>query len=64
MASHAQAAFADGQLSALAFANLAAASGERQRDFISLRGQLQTAEISLATLLGFGLPPIAETATS
>jgi outer membrane protein TolC len=64
MAAQAQTAFANGQLSASAFANLAAASGERQRDFISLRGQLQTAEISLATLLGFGLPPIAETATS
>jgi outer membrane protein TolC len=64
MAAQAQTAFANGQLSASAFANLAAASGERQREFISLSGQLQTAEISLATLLGFGLPPIAETATS
>lgn len=51
-------AFDAGQISASAFASLQSAAGERARTAISLRGQFQTAEISLATLLGLGLPPL------
>ena len=58
MADSARRAFGTGQISASAFASLQSAAGERERTSISLRGQLQTAEISLATLLGLGLPPL------
>lgn len=51
-------AFEAGQITAAVFANLQAAAGDRARTAIGLRGQLQTAEISLATLLGLGLPPL------
>ena len=46
------------EITALAFAGLQSAAGDRARTAISLRGQVQTAEISLATLLGLGLPPL------
>ena len=58
MAASARQAFNAGQISASAFASLQSAAGERERTSISLRGQFQTAEISLATLLGLGLPPL------
>ena len=58
MAASARRAFDAGQISASAFASLQNAAGERERTSISLSGQLQTAEISLATLLGLGLPPL------
>lgn len=56
MARDALRAYAAGQLSAPSYANLAALAGERQRNAITLYAQLQNAELSLATLLGFGLP--------
>lgn len=52
-------AYAAGEINATAFATLQATAGERTRAFIGLRGQVQTAEISLATLLGLGLPPLS-----
>ncbi|HEY1857235.1 TolC family protein [Acidocella sp.] len=54
----AQSAYAAGQISAMALANLQTAAGDRLRAKIALRGQVQSAEISLATLLGLGLPPL------
>jgi outer membrane protein TolC len=54
----ARGAYEAGQISATAFATLQATAGERMRAFVALRGQVQTAEISLATLLGLGLPPL------
>lgn len=56
MARGAARAYGAGQLSGPAYANLAALAGERQRNAITLHAQLQNAELSLATLLGFGLP--------
>ncbi len=64
MAASAQTAFADGQISAPALANLQVGAGERQRNYVSLRSQLQSTEISLATLLGLGLPLLEETSPS
>ncbi len=52
-------AYAAGEITSTAFANLASAEADREASAISLRGQLQTAEISLATLLGLGLPRFA-----
>ena len=56
MAQRAARAYGAGQLSGPAYAILAALAGERQRNAITLRAQLHNAELSLATLLGFGLP--------
>ncbi len=56
MAQGAARAYGAGQLSAPAYANLAALAGERRRNAIALHAQLQNAELSLVTLLGFGLP--------
>lgn len=56
MAQGAARAYGAGQLSAPVYANLAALAGERRRNVITLHAQLQNAELSLATLLGFGLP--------
>ena len=56
MAQEAAHAYDSGQLSGPAYANIAALAGERQRNAIALHAQLQNAELSLATLLGFGLP--------
>jgi outer membrane protein TolC len=64
IATSAQTAFEEGQISATSLANLQVAAGERQRSYISLRSQLQSAEISLATLLGLGLPPLEENSPS
>jgi outer membrane protein TolC len=58
MAAGAQKAFAAGQISAPALATIQTIAGERTRAAIALDAQLQTAEISLATLLGLGLPPL------
>ena len=52
-------AFEIGALDALAAANLQTAAGDRAREAITLRTQYLTAEISLATMLGLGLPPMA-----
>ncbi len=52
-------AYATGMLDALSAANLQTAAGERGREAIALNTQARIAEISLATLLGLGLPPIA-----
>jgi outer membrane protein TolC len=60
MAAEAARAYGAGQLSAPAYASIAALAGERQRNAITLQTQLQNAELSLAAMLGFGLP---ETAT-
>ena len=51
-------AFKIGALDALAAANLQTAAGDREREAITLRTQYLTAEISLATMLGLGLPPM------
>jgi len=51
-------AYGAGQLDARAAADLLTAAGDREREAISLRVQLQTAELSLATMLGIGLPPL------
>ncbi len=56
LAQSAARAYGAGQLSGPAYANLAALAGERARNALSLQTQLQNAELSLATLLGFGLP--------
>jgi outer membrane protein TolC len=58
MAASAQTAFSAGQISAPALATIQATAGERERAAIALNAQVQTAEISLATLLGLGLPPL------
>ena len=52
-------AYAAGQLDGPSYAVLSAQAGDRQRDAIALQSQLQTAQLSLATLLGLGLPPAA-----
>jgi outer membrane protein TolC len=58
-ASAARQAFMRGDLEARAETDLIITAGERAREGIALRAQLQTAELSLATLLGLGLPPIS-----
>ncbi len=58
IAEAARRAYETGEISANAFASLQSTAGDQTRTAISLRGQMQTAEISLATLLGLGLPPI------
>lgn len=58
MAAAARTAFAQGQINATALSNLQTAAGDRERNFVSLRSQLQSAEISLVILLGLGLPPL------
>lgn len=62
IAANASHAFAAGGLDARAETNLIIAAGEREREVIQLRTQLQTAEISLAMLLGIGLPAEEEVA--
>jgi outer membrane protein TolC len=59
MATAARQAFASGEISAPAVANIQSAAGERERELIGLRAQLQTADISLAAMLGLGLPPLS-----
>jgi outer membrane protein TolC len=54
----AQNAYASGELDARAAADLLTAAGDREREAIALDVQLQTARLSLATLLGLGLPPL------
>jgi outer membrane protein TolC len=54
----AQKAYAGGELDARAAADLLIAAGDREREAIALHVQLQTAELSLATMLGLGLPPL------
>lgn len=56
IAAQARDAFAHGALDAQSAVNLQTASSDRQRESITLRTQLETAEISLATLIGLGLP--------
>ncbi|OYV48320.1 MAG: hypothetical protein B7Z77_10715 [Acidocella sp. 20-58-15] len=56
IAVNARRAFVTGGLDAWAETDLIIVTGDRQRDAITLRTELQTAELSLATLLGFGLP--------
>ncbi|OYV52908.1 MAG: hypothetical protein B7Z77_01035 [Acidocella sp. 20-58-15] len=56
IAADARHSFAAGEIDARAEADLIFAAGERQREAVQLRTQLQTAELSLAALLGFGLP--------
>ncbi|HQT47093.1 MAG: hypothetical protein B7X08_06555 [Acidocella sp. 20-63-7] len=51
-------AYRAGTIDARAQADLIAAAGERLRETIALRTQLQTGQFSLATLLGLGLPSI------
>ena len=58
-AADARRAFAAGALNVRTETDLITAAGERTRTAISLRAQVQTAELSLATLLGLGLPPIS-----
>jgi outer membrane protein TolC len=58
MAATARREFAASEISAPGFASLQTAAGERERTLIGLRAQLQTADISLATMLGLGLPPL------
>ncbi len=58
MAAAAQTEFAQGQIDAMAYSHLQTAAGERQRNFVSLRSQLQSAEISLVIMLGLGLPSL------
>ena len=56
IAADARRAFAAGGLNAITETNLLIAAGKRQREAIHLRTQLQTAKLSLAALLGLGLP--------
>ncbi len=58
IATAARQAYAAGAISASSFASLQTAAGAREQALISLRGQVQTAEISLTTLLGLGLPTL------
>lgn len=58
----AQSAFKNGNLDALSAVNLQTASADRQREAIALRVELDTARLSLATLLGVGLPSMAHSA--
>jgi outer membrane protein TolC len=59
IAAQAQTAFVNGTLDAPGAVNLQTASSDRRREAILLRAQLLTARLSLATLLGIGLPPMA-----
>jgi outer membrane protein TolC len=59
IAAQARAAFASGALDASSAAGLQSAATSREREAIALRVQLLTARLSLETLLGVGLPPIA-----
>lgn len=56
IAEDARHSFSAGGLDARAETGLITAAGDREREAIQLRTQLQTAEVSLATLLGLGLP--------
>jgi outer membrane protein TolC len=56
IAANARSAFVAGGLDARAETDLIIAAGQRQREAIQLRTQLQTAKLSLAVLLGLGLP--------
>jgi outer membrane protein TolC len=58
-AREAQTEFATGNLDALAAVDIEIAAADRQREAIALKTQLLTARLSLATLLGIGLPPLA-----
>jgi outer membrane protein TolC len=62
IAAQAQTAFANGALDALSAVNLQTAAGDRQREAVALHAQLLTASLSLHTMLGIGLPPIAQPA--
>lgn len=62
MAAQAQAAFSNGALDALSAVNLQTAAGDRAREAVTLHAQLLTATLSLNTMLGIGLPPIARPA--
>ena len=59
IAAQARAALANGTLDALNAVNLQSASADRRQEAIRLRVQLLTARLSLATLLGIGLPAMA-----
>ena len=59
LAQSARTAFAEGQISAATRALLQTTAGERERAAITLKAQLQSSELALATLLGLGLPPLA-----
>ena len=59
IAAQARSAFADGALDAGSAAGLETAAADRQREAIALHVQLMTARLSLETLAGIGLPPIA-----
>ncbi|WP_284259449.1 TolC family protein [Acidocella aquatica] len=61
IAANAHTAFVNGNLDALSAVSLQTASADRRREAIALRVQLLTARLSLATLLGIGLPPVATT---
>lgn len=63
IAAQAQSAFANGALDASSAAGLQSAATSREREAIALRVQLLTARLSLETLLGLGLPPIARPQT-
>lgn len=63
MAAQAQTAFANGALDAQSAVNLQTAAGDRTREAIALHAQLLTALLSLNTVLGIGLPPIAQPAS-
>lgn len=56
IAADARHTFAAGGIDARAETDIIVAAGDRQREAFQLRTQLQTAELSLAALLGFGLP--------
>jgi outer membrane protein TolC len=58
-AGEAQSSFASGNFDALSVIDLEIAASDRQREAISLKTQLLTARLSLATVLGIGLPPLA-----
>jgi outer membrane protein TolC len=60
IARQAQQANANGSLDALSAVNLQTASADRQREAIALNVQLLTARLSLDSLLGLGLPPMAD----
>ena len=61
IAAQARAAFASGALDASSAAGLQSAATSREREAIALRVQLLTARLSLETLLGAGLPVVAQT---
>jgi outer membrane protein TolC len=49
-----------GALNALDAVTLLTASADRRREAITLHGELATAQLALDTMLGIGLPPLAE----